>query len=716
MLLTRLFLLVTAVPLALCVGCSKKPAATDKLAGRAADCNVLLITMDTTRADYLGCYGHPGNLTPVLDNLARTGVRFSNAFTHAPITLTAHASLMTGTLPPEHGVRDNTRFALGPELPTLAEIFNQHGYRTGAFVACAILQARYGLNRGFENYRDDIPISPSGEILRSHSAHSMSNQALAWLEEVRDQRFFCWVHYFDPHDPYTPPEEYAARAGGPYAGEVAFMDANIGRLIDWLQINNLRERTLVIAVADHGEGLGDHGYDLHTLLLNVELMHVPLIMSLPGRLPQNVVCADLVAISDIMPTVLELVGWPVPQTVSGVSGLSALAGRPPASRAIYGETEYPFYSFGWSALYSITTPQWVYIRAPRNELYDRQADPRQMSNVAAARPEVVTQLESELQAFEHAVQRRAGVSVKPDSVQERALRSLGYVGDTPSPSSTAPALKNPRDMIAVERDYRTAQELAPHAPAEAIKLLEPAAEQSPESFAILHLLGNCYGLVNRLDESQLLLTQALQLYPESSQAALDLVLTLASRGRYAHGIELCQQVLEREPNHGQAEQMLSALLDNLRRQQEGIARAEAYCAWNEDASDPEVFCNWADLLAAGGREREALKVLKEAHAAKPADPRLCAALAWYQSTTHDENLRDGPRALELAEFAVRSGDPDPRSAAALAAAYAETGRFEEAVRIARQIRADFPRDSRVPGNLDFQIRQYEARRPYRVLP
>ena len=173
----------------------------------------------------------------------------------------------------------------------LAEIFNQHGYRTGAFVACAILQARYGLNRGFENYRDDIPISPSGEILRSHSAHSMSNQALAWLEEVRDQRFFCWVHYFDPHDPYTPPEEYAARAGGPYAGEVAFMDANIGRLIDWLQINNLRTN-LVIAVADHGEGVGDHGYDLHAAAQRrIDARAADYVVA--RRLPQNVVCAGL---------------------------------------------------------------------------------------------------------------------------------------------------------------------------------------------------------------------------------------------------------------------------------------------------------------------------------------------------------------------------------------------------------------------------------------
>jgi arylsulfatase A-like enzyme/Flp pilus assembly protein TadD len=716
MFLTRLLAIVICVPLTLCCGCSKKQSAPGaKLAGRAADCNVLLITLDTTRADYLGCYGHPGNITPVLDNLARTGVRFDNAFTDAPITLPAHTSLMTGTLPPEHGVRDNGRFALGSELPTLAEAYRQHGYRTAAFIASPVLQSHYGLNRGFDTYSEDPP--PPNQPQSSCSADVVCDRALAALASLRDQRFFCWVHLYDPHAPYTPPQQYLSQAGGDsYGGEVAFMDANIGRLIRWLEDNRLRERTLVVAIADHGEGLNNHGYIWHSLLMYGEIMRIPLIMSLPGRLPQNVVRNDLVAISDVAPTLLELAGWPVPQTVSGASLLPALAGAAMPVRAIYGETEFPYYSFGWSPLYSLTTPDCAYIRGPRPELYDRKTDPGQLNDLAAARPDVLAQLESQLQALEAGMNRHGGAAVKNDLAQQRALRSLGYAGDTPTPTSRGAGLKNPRDMIKVEYDYRVAQSLAQHAPDDAIKLLEPAVQQSPESYAILYLLGNCYGLARRLDESQLLLTKALELYPESAGAALDLVVTLRDRGRFAHAIELCQQVLQREPDHPRAGQMLPTLLDGLRKQQTAIAQEQLAFAADEANTDPEIVRNLADLLAVGGRESEALDVLQKAHDAARDNPQFCAALAWYRATAGDQKLRDGQQALELAEQAVRTGKPDPRSAAALAAAYAEVGRFEDAARTARQIRADLGTDERIPYNLDYQIKQYEAGRPYHELP
>ena len=350
-------------------GCQRADDVSDErpgsVPGRAVGCNVLLITMDTTRADRLGCYGWKRAWTPALDALARRGVRFEKAFAQVPITLPSHTVLLTGTYPPENGVRDNGRDALGSELPTLAEIFRQHGYRTGAFVAAAVLDSRYGLSRGFEVYNDTMAQIKTSPRRSQIPADLVCDRALAWLQQVEAEPFLCWVHFFDPHTPHQPPREYRVKTGDDYDGEIAFMDANVGRIVAWLTSKRLLSRTLIVAVADHGESLGEHGYKWHSLLVYDSIMRVPLLFSLPGRLPENTTCRGTARIVDIMPTVLELMGWPVSPEVTGASLVAALDGQTGPTRISYGETDYPYNSFGWSKLRCLVDGRWKYIRGPR---------------------------------------------------------------------------------------------------------------------------------------------------------------------------------------------------------------------------------------------------------------------------------------------------------------------------------------------------------------
>lgn len=545
-----------------CKDSSRGSSATSS--AKEESCNLLLITLDTTRADRLGCYGHSPAVTPALDSLARAGVRFEQAFSHVPITLPSHTSLLTGVLPPEHGIRDNGRHILGPELPTLAEVYRQHGYKTGAFIAASVLDSRYGLNRGFDAYDDEMPRNPAGQPFRDRHADAVCDRALAWLNQTRNQPFMCWVHFFDPHAPYEPPPAFLAKTSHPYDGEVAFMDAQVGRLLSWLQTNNLVRNTLVVAVADHGESLGDQGYLWHSLLVYVSTMRVPLIFSLPGRLPQGTTSPDLAGISDIMPTILEFMGWQHPEQVTGHSLLPSLNGRSMPPRSIYGESDFPYNSFGWSKLRCLTNAKWKYIRAPQAELYDRLADPGETKNLATTHPDMMKQLEAELTAMEGDMLLCESPVVELDADTRATLRSLGYVGGEP-PQVEPADLKNPRAMLDIEHSFREAEfMLSARKPKEAIAILEPAVKRSPESFVLLERLGRAYATVGRFEDGRRTLLDALALYPDSADTYEVLSITFATQGQFDKAIEACERALQIEPDHERARALMKKLLSEKR--------------------------------------------------------------------------------------------------------------------------------------------------------
>jgi arylsulfatase A-like enzyme len=387
---------------------------------------VLLITLDTTRADRVGCYGYARAQTPTLDALAASGMRFTRAFTNVPLTLPAHATLMTGLLPPEHGIHLNGGNRLPDRLPTLAQVLSEHGYRTAAFVASSILAERFGLHRGFQVYSDDM-----SRRLRAGDAWEMEtpadvvcDRALGWLRVHGASPFFLWVHFFDPHLPYEPPDAYSSSHREPYDGEISFMDAQVGRLVTFLKDEGLDRTTLVVAVGDHGEAFGEHEETGHGRFLFNTTLHVPLLLSLPGRLPESRVVDDVVSLVDLARTILDVVGLDAPRTMGGRSVLKA-AGR---GRGCYGETAFRAVDLGQDPVYSLTTRRWKLILGPETVLFDLEQDPRELTDLASAQPQTARRLEAMLADARNRMTRVRAPALKPDEETIRALESLGYAG------------------------------------------------------------------------------------------------------------------------------------------------------------------------------------------------------------------------------------------------------------------------------------------------
>lgn len=707
------------------------PDAAASLRGATRGCNVLFITLDTTRADRIGCYGHRAAETPTLDVLAAGGVRFSRAYAHAPITLCSHATFMTGTLPPENGVRVNGWHALGPELPTLAEQFRTHGYATAAFVAARVLEARYGLNRGFDLYRDQMPATPQGGPTNDRPANYVVDEALAWLDSVAGspqsadaKPWFCWTHLFDPHAPYAPPPPYDQRHADPYDGEIAFMDAQIGRLVERLRAGGLLERTLIVVGADHGESLGEHGYQWHALLVYDGIMRVPLIFHAPGRIPAAT-CEASVRNFDVMPTILDLMGWETPASVSGASLLPELAGEETGAapgRPVYGESDFPTQEFGWAPLRFLVDGPWKYIRAPRQQLYRISDDPHERADLAGAEPQRVVLMEDALTALEAAMAHRDPSLTTLSAEDRRVLASLGYAGHSPPAASDeasaveARALRDPHEHIWVMEKYRRAESLIGQRMArEALVELAPIAAVSPESFSIIELLGKAYAGLGVLDEAERALAQALELHPRSADTLELLARVLASQGKSALALKACEAALEYSPGHEAAGKILAELREQASRDVAEIERLEG--AVKQGGAAIETRYALAELLANQQRRADAIRVLREGLAAAPDNAILANSLAWNLAVAPESAVRDGAEAVRLARLACSGEFADnPIALDTLAAALAESGDFDAAVRVAERAleRARGASEEHFADTLELRLKRYRAREAYRA--
>ena len=317
--------------------------------------SLLLVTIDTLRADHLGCYGDGDASTPAIDRLAAEGVLFEQASTCVPVTLPSHASILTGTYPVFHGVRNNGAYRLDDAALTLAEILRGRGWRTGAVIAAYPLLAQFGLAQGFDTYDDALPPERERQIgYREKSAEEVSRAGLDFLAKDAEPPFYLWLHYFDPHIPYAPPEPFAGRfRGKPYDGEIAFVDEQIGRVLERIRRPDLASRTLVVLMSDHGEGLGDHGELQHGVFLYRSTLQVALMVKQPGNRGAGKRVAAPVALSDLMPTLARAGGATPPAGLDGRDLAPALAGRVEAPRSVYAETYYPRLHFGWSDLQAL---------------------------------------------------------------------------------------------------------------------------------------------------------------------------------------------------------------------------------------------------------------------------------------------------------------------------------------------------------------------------
>jgi choline-sulfatase len=409
--------------------------------------NVLIITLDTTRADALPAYGGTNLETPALDRLAREGVVFEQATSSVPLTLPAHCSLFTGLLPTHHAVRDNADPALSDAQTTLSEILRGGGFDTAAFVGSAVVGNERGLRQGFDMYSD--PHAPDSSARARRPANVVVDQAIEWIAH-RDSRFFAWIHLYDAHAPYAPPEPYRTMYEDvPYLGAIAFVDAQIARVLTALDWRALLDRTLIVVVGDHGESLGDHGEDAHGIFLYQSTVRVPLVVRLPGFSPRRV--EDVTRLIDVMPTVLDALGLPSP-SMDGVSLLPLM--RNEASHLdleAYSESLYPG-RFGWSALRSLRAGRFKFVSAPRPELYDLQVDPRELHNVYDDRRELAALMSARLDdlASESPPRESDPLRTLSASARER-LMALGYIASVPVLPAAAPpqSLADPKDRIAL---------------------------------------------------------------------------------------------------------------------------------------------------------------------------------------------------------------------------------------------------------------------------
>ena len=397
-----------------------------------SDANVLLITLDTTRADHLSCYGAGGAKTPRLDSLAARGVRFAHATAQVPLTLPSHACIMTGTYPTVHGLRDMGGFTLAKSHPTIASLAEAAGFETAAFVGSRVLSKHFGISNGFATYDDDMTGQDEEAlpgVFPERRAAVVTDRALDWLKQNDGKRFFLWAHYYDPHAPYDPPEPYKhIYALDPYSGEIAYMDEQVGRLLEGLNKLGLSSRTLVVAIGDHGESLGEHGEMTHGIFLYDATTHVPLIIAGPD-VPAGKVIGDQVRSIDVMPTVMDFLNLPPGDEVQGVSLWPLMReGRRVRSNYAYLETLYPRTYMGWSELRAMRTDEWKLIIAPHPELYNLERDPGESENLISRFPADADTLQKKIWEIAGNGARQERVSTSPmDAETRQELESLGYV-------------------------------------------------------------------------------------------------------------------------------------------------------------------------------------------------------------------------------------------------------------------------------------------------
>jgi arylsulfatase A-like enzyme/Tfp pilus assembly protein PilF len=600
--LVLLALVVVLVALALFAFLRRPPRTGEEARSRigrlqpaASSLNVVVVTLDTTRADRLGCYGFKGIETPNLDALARDGVVFENETATVPLTLPSHSSIFTGLVPPHHGVRDNGGFVLAESKTTLAERLKAAGYTTGAFVAAWVLEGRWGLNQGFDHYGDQFELSKY-KVLSLGTVQKpgdeVMDEALAWLEGVKTKKFFTWVHLYDPHTPYEPPEPFKSRyPGQPYLGEIAYADKVVGRLVDWLRENDILGKTLIVVTGDHGESLGEHGEAAHSYFIYDSTTRVPLIVRTPWGL-QGRVKAQTSAV-DIFPTILDLVGLPAEPGIDGKSAARLLfdPGAPEA-RVAYSETYFPRYHFGWQHLRSLRDGAWQFVEAPTPELYDLEHDPAELNNIYKANSRRGEAMRQQLQALAGGGVQKAPEKQKLDPDTLQRLAALGYVGNVVDVDPDA-LLPDPKDKLPIFQLMNAAKaDGQDDRTEEAVAKMRQAIALDPGIVDAHLTLGTWLAKLNRPDEAIAEYRRVLELKPDNDLAMLNLAYVYRGRGQNEAALEGYRAVLRLDPKNTQARYHLATLYLDLGRRADAEAEFKATVAAN-----PNLGAAWNSLGA-----------------------------------------------------------------------------------------------------------------------
>ncbi|MEW5802153.1 MAG: sulfatase-like hydrolase/transferase [bacterium] len=623
--------------------------------------NIVVITVDTLRADRVGCYGYRRIKTPQMDALASEGVLFEYAFTPTPLTLPAHASIFTGTYPLTHGLRSNGTFALTESALTLAEILKKEGYATAAFISAYILDSRFGLDQGFDTYNDDLVtgVQTPSLLQKERRAETVTRAAVQWLDANKGGApFFLWVHYYDPHTAYDPPAPFKdVYAHSPYDGEIAYTDSWIKQLMSKLKETKTYDQTLIVLCGDHGEGLGDHQEDTHGVFLYDATLHVPLIFHCPALLPKNKRIGSLSRLIDIAPTLLDISGQKIPASMQGVSLLPLMNGKKEdLNLELYCETDYPRFTYGWSPLEGIRTEQWKYIKAPKSELYDLTKDPAEGKNLIQQEKGQAEKYQKELADLKKQIASASASGTSPsakpvalDKASREKLKSLGYIFASDSEKNKS-AYPDPKDKIALVTYFNDgAKYLGKQKFEEAIKEFQKVIKKDPgniDAFTCLgavyqamgqtgkaieayrqavslgpdHLdnlvqLGTLYMSNGQDEEGKSAFERALALNPKSREVYLNLGMYYIGKENWAEAKTQLEKALEMDPQYVLAQNHLVSVYYNLKETDKALDLCRSILKVNP--KDPSALYNLGCILMDQRKNSEALDAFRKLSEVRP---------------------------------------------------------------------------------------------------
>jgi arylsulfatase A-like enzyme/cytochrome c-type biogenesis protein CcmH/NrfG len=598
--------------------------------------NIILITLDTTRADRMGFLGSKLGLTPNLDALAKQSIVFTRAYSQVPLTPPSHAAILTGTYPQFNHVND-MQDPLAKHLPYAPEILRAHGYRTAAFIGAIVLEPSppfaVGFDRGFDTYdagfHSENPGDDRYKTVQRRGSQVVAH-ALAWLNKNPKGPFFIWIHLYDAHDPYDPPEPYKTRyASAPYDGGIAYEDAVVGRLLRELKLRGLYDGTIMAVMADHGESLGAHGEDTHGVFLYDETIRVPLLIKMPHANAGGERIDNRVELIDILPTLLQATSIEIPKEIQGKSLLGLMeranAGGNPAvdawhDRPAYAQSEYPHNNFGWSALRSLRSEKYLYIQAPQRELYDETADPGAEHNLAASSKAVADTLAGQLQALrQETVSTREAPTVTLDPEAQAKLGALGYMASTDTKSkANSDDGPDPKDKVEIANMIHRAEMLQQDLHSdESIALLEQIIAKNPTS-AFYAKLGDWLMRTQNFEKAEPALRKALELDPDSTGTRFHLAKCFMLTRDYSSAIPELEKVIAKVPDAVEAHSYLELAYAKTDRVSDAIKECQTMLQF--DPNDYGSYLILGQSLARSGDPEGGVKALKKAISIQPQIP------------------------------------------------------------------------------------------------
>jgi arylsulfatase A-like enzyme/Flp pilus assembly protein TadD len=710
--------------------------------------NTILITLDTVRADKLGCYGHSGIKTPTLDRIAQEGLLFDQMFCPVPMTLPSHTSLLTGMNPTSHGIRINAGGKLSEAVTTLAEAFKHKGYRTGAFISSVVLKSRFGLNQGFDVYEDSWP-SVMGQVESpERSGKEISDSTIRWLRKDTGKPFFAWLHYFDPHYPYTPPDPFGKSAETAYEGEIEYVDNQLQRVIGWLGKQGKLSKTMIVIVGDHGESLGEHNEQQHGLLIYRPTMHVPCMIWCPGLMKEHKIIHTPASLIDIMPTITSRLGFDQAEQIDGIDVIS-LSGNNKTARKIYGESEWSRLGFNWAPLSSIRTDEWVFVESPDPELFNWTEDPQERRNLYSQNPDIVKMFRRELQDIRTKTAGYTPETVFLDDETTRQLESLGYVNlktDNVVYEDLS-TMKNPRDMVIVFNTLTIARhKITMRDFSIAVTLLLDILQTNPDSTEIHASLAQAYHDMGSFADAEKHFRTSLQYDPDDKEKLVALADSLRSQRKISEAKSVLEKTVHLYPDFWKPHSKLGVMFSRLKNESKAMhhlrraielnptlannhsnlgnslmhfgrfneAIAPLYKALDCDPGFEKAHRVLWRALIHSGRKNEAAQALCQAHSIFPGDLEIANRMAWYMAVLSGSSIYDPEAALQLAMDCVAREPGNPLHHDVLAAAYAALGDFNAAMESEQNaiLAADSTGRPAIANTFRQRLNMYRNYRPY----